>query len=146
MKSANILILARRSEQVENLGFLLRLSLCRTLRIADGTEAFNCLVQRQSSPQPFDLLLIVDADNHQPFLPLLGELERRQVPLPIILIARDREIDLAELPCSRQVRDRIRQCARTEIHTSLREILNYLTYSDSAIKPHHCTKGVLHAP
>ena len=119
----DILILAKERTRAANLSFLLRLSNCQTIYIDDDIEAFNFLVQRQNSPKPVGLLLVADADQKQPILQLLDELEQRNAMLPILLLRDKESIPLHDLTRSDRIRARIKQCDSSLTHSCVREML-----------------------
>jgi len=95
--------------------------------IADDIEAFNYLIHRQNSPRPINLLVIVDTDINQPFLQLLGEMERRNALLPILLLRNNGPIPLNQLSSNVKIRNYIKQCDPSVTYFCVRELLEAFT-------------------
>lgn len=125
-KTNNILLLADKSEKIANLCFLLRLSNIQTVQIANDTEAFNFLVHRQNSSQPFDLLLITEAKQQQPILRLINDMERNNAMLPIVLFSEKDRLRLTEIDCYDHLKQLIRLCPADTTHSRLLNIFNTL--------------------
>lgn len=128
----DILVLTKDPEKAANLGFLLQLSRFRAVHIRDDIEAFNYLVHRQNSPQPFGMMVICDADLNQPILQLLDELERRDAMLPVLLLRGHSPIPLQQLSIQLQVKNQIKQCDSSLTPACLREMLETLNFKQEA--------------
>lgn len=131
LKRSDILVLTSQPDKAANLAFLLHLANLSTIHIADDIEAFNYLVQRQNSPQPISLLLVVDADVNRPILQLLDELKRRNALLPTLLVRGNSPIDIQQLTKDNEVISKLNQCDTSITHICVQEVLGSTFHDDT---------------
>ncbi len=122
-KHSELIVLSRPSERAENLIFLFRLSNFKVTHITESNEALNFLLQRQKSPCPAKLLVIINAEQHLQFLEMLNEQDHRGASLPILLLYDKNPLQLGQLKCKPELKNLLQQCRIDESHSFIREML-----------------------